>query len=125
MSKSETIILGGGMTGLAAGYVSNIRVFEAELVPGGICSSYYIKPNESRLYYKEPEDKEAYRFEIGVGHWIFGILNVKWRWGTTLRISSHSHSRIQSPVSDDRRDRNAFAYKRIQSRYSRPQLRIT
>jgi len=72
MSKSETIILGGGMTGLAAGYVSNIRVFEAELVPGGICSSYYIKPNESRLYYKEPEDKEAYRFEIGGGHWIFG-----------------------------------------------------
>jgi len=36
MIKPETIILGGGMTGLAAGYVSNIRVFEAELVPGGI-----------------------------------------------------------------------------------------
>lgn len=59
------------MTGLAAGWASGWPVFEAANIPGGICSSYYIRPGESRRLSRPPEDKEAYRFEIGGGHWIF------------------------------------------------------
>ncbi len=72
MSNKETFILGAGMTGLAAAMVSGLKVYEAQEVPGGICSSYYLKANENDPLYSVPEDQEAYRFEIGGGHWIFG-----------------------------------------------------
>jgi protoporphyrinogen oxidase len=66
------IILGAGMTGLAAGLVSKFPVFEAIDSPGGICSSYYIRPGDHERLPKAPADGQAYRFEIGGGHWIFG-----------------------------------------------------
>jgi protoporphyrinogen oxidase len=69
---NNTLILGSGMTGLAAGYVSNLPVLEARPHPGGICSSYYIRPHSSDRLASPPVDQEAYRFEIGGGHWIFG-----------------------------------------------------
>lgn len=65
-------ILGAGMTGLAAGVASGLPVFEAEEGPGGICSSYYMRPGDRKRLYTISEDEEAYRFEIGGGHWIFG-----------------------------------------------------
>ena len=37
-------ILGGGITGLAAGLSSGLPVLEAAPEPGGICSSYYVRP---------------------------------------------------------------------------------
>jgi protoporphyrinogen oxidase len=67
-----TIILGGGMTGLAAGLASGCPVYEAAPFPGGICSSYYMRPGTSVRLHEEPPDGEAYHFEIGGGHWIFG-----------------------------------------------------
>lgn len=66
------MILGSGMTGITAGLVSGLPVFEAENIPGGICSSYYIKPNQKERLRVAPEDQEVYRFELGGGHWIFG-----------------------------------------------------
>lgn len=68
----RTIILGGGVTGLAAGCASGLPVFEAATEPGGICSSYYVRPGEKERLHRAPSDGEAYRFEIGGGHWIFG-----------------------------------------------------
>jgi protoporphyrinogen oxidase len=61
---AQSLILGGGMTGLA--------VYEAARQPGGICSSYYVRPGSTERLHKEPADGEAYHFEIGGGHWIFG-----------------------------------------------------
>lgn len=69
---NKTIILGGGVTGLAAGSISGLSVYEAQQVPGGICSSYYLKRGTNEPLFQQPEDGEAYRFEIGGGHWIFG-----------------------------------------------------
>ena len=66
------IILGGGMTGLAAGMTSGAPVYEASAAPGGICSSYYVRPGATQRLSAAPDDGEAYRFEIGGGHWIFG-----------------------------------------------------
>ena len=63
------------MTGLAAGMASGLPVFEAQAIPGGICSSYYLKPGDTAPLADDAsaEDLEqAYRFEIGGGHWIFG-----------------------------------------------------
>jgi protoporphyrinogen oxidase len=60
------------MTGLAAGMASGFPVYEATEEPGGICSSYYIRPGETERRHRTPPDEEAYRFEIGGGHWIFG-----------------------------------------------------
>lgn len=70
--NDQNIILGAGMTGLAAGCVSGLPIFEATDVPGGICASYYIRPGEISRLHEKPADGEAYRFEIGGGHWIFG-----------------------------------------------------
>lgn len=66
------IILGAGVTGLAAGVVSGLPIYEAAEFPGGICSSYYLRPGDSKRLLDPPADGEAFRFEIGGGHWIFG-----------------------------------------------------
>ena len=68
----DSIILGAGMTGLAAGLASSLPVFEAADIPGGICASYYLRPGTIDRLFVAPEDGEAYRFELGGGHWIFG-----------------------------------------------------
>ncbi len=68
----RTIIIGAGMTGLAAGFSSGLAVYEASGRPGGICSSYYMRPEDQKRYYTAPAGGKAYRFEIGGGHWIFG-----------------------------------------------------
>jgi protoporphyrinogen oxidase len=60
------------MTGLAAGWVSHWPVYEAGQAPGGICSSYYVCPGAQTKLHHPPADGEAYRFEQGGGHWIFG-----------------------------------------------------
>jgi protoporphyrinogen oxidase len=72
MESASALILGAGVTGLAAGLASGLPVYEAEEAPGGICSSYYmLAGGQSRLV--EPlANVEAYRFELGGGHWIFG-----------------------------------------------------
>lgn len=67
-----TLILGAGMTGLAAGIASGHPVIEAEVSPGGICRSYAMRPGDTRLQPGATDDAEAYRFENGGGHWIFG-----------------------------------------------------
>lgn len=68
MSK---FVLGGGITGLAAGIATQWPVFEAREFPGGICSSYYMMPKKGERFFSPPE-RQAYRFEFGGGHWIFG-----------------------------------------------------
>jgi len=69
--KEDIIVLGAGMTGLGAG-LSGIPVYEAAEGPGGICSSYYMRPDATERMPFAPSDGEAYRFELGGGHWIFG-----------------------------------------------------
>jgi protoporphyrinogen oxidase len=71
-SSSKTLILGAGMTGLAAASASGLPVYEAEESPGGICSSYYLRGCDKTRLHNPPNDGEAYRFELGGGHWIFG-----------------------------------------------------
>jgi protoporphyrinogen oxidase len=66
------VVLGAGVSGLAAGMASGAPVFEASGGPGGICSSYYLRPDGSERLARPPADDEAYRFELGGGHWIFG-----------------------------------------------------
>jgi protoporphyrinogen oxidase len=68
----QSFILGGGVTGLAAGLSSGLPLFEAAVEPGGICSSYYVRPGSQQRLAQAPSDENAYRFEIGGGHWIFG-----------------------------------------------------
>ena len=68
----SNLILGAGMTGLAAGLSSGLPIFEAVDTPGGICSSYYVRPGEKEHLMQIPDDEEVYHFEIGGGHWIFG-----------------------------------------------------
>ncbi len=66
------IVLGAGVSGLAVGMASGAPVFEAATGPGGLCSSYYLRPGGSERLERPPADSEAYRFELGGGHWIFG-----------------------------------------------------
>ena len=72
MNMEKIVILGAGMTGLAAAYSSQAAVYEAAKTPGGICCSYYVRPDETERLPAMPSDGEVYRFEIGGGHWIFG-----------------------------------------------------
>ena len=71
-STPQTLILGAGMTGLSAGINTGWPVYEAQPLPGGICSSYYILPGQTRRLSREAAGQKGYRFEYGGGHWIFG-----------------------------------------------------
>ncbi len=71
-NKEKVFILGAGVTGLSAGYVSGLPVYEAENAAGGICISYYMKTGSKERMFKAPADGDAYHFETGGGHWIFG-----------------------------------------------------
>ena len=68
----ETCIVGAGVTGLAAAATSGLTAFEAAAGPGGLCASYYVRPGADQRLAAPPEDGQAYRFELGGGHWIFG-----------------------------------------------------
>jgi protoporphyrinogen oxidase len=69
--SGRIVVLGAGMTGLAAARASGGMAYEAEAAPGGICSSYHLAPGEPSR--RGGHDRApAYRFEIGGGHWIFG-----------------------------------------------------
>lgn len=72
ITNSDVVVLGAGMTGLAVGCAAGFPIYEAASDPGGICSSYYMRPGTSKRLPSAPRDGEAYRFEIGGGHWIFG-----------------------------------------------------
>lgn len=82
--KSSVFILGAGMTGLAAGYAGGLDVYEARPQPGGICSSYYVRPNDDARLTAPPPDGKAYRFEHGGGHWIFGGASPATDWISSL-----------------------------------------
>ena len=69
---NDCVILGGGITGLSAGYASGRPVYEAREAPGGICASYYVEPGDTERLHERPASRPTYRFEIGGGHWIFG-----------------------------------------------------
>ncbi|OFW06455.1 MAG: protoporphyrinogen oxidase-like protein [Acidobacteria bacterium RIFCSPLOWO2_02_FULL_68_18] len=71
-SSNGKVILGAGVTGLAAGLASGFPVFEAREYVGGICGSYYIRPGARERLPSMPPDGETYRFEYGGGHWLFG-----------------------------------------------------
>ena len=70
--KKGRYILGAGVTGLAAGVSSGLPILEAVDQPGGICSSYYMRIGDSARKTSPPNNGQAYRFELGGGHWIFG-----------------------------------------------------
>ena len=72
MPHEQVVILGAGVTGLAAGLASGVPVYEGTRVPGGICASYYVVPGERERRHSVPSHGDAYRFEIGGGHWLWG-----------------------------------------------------
>lgn len=92
------LVLGGGITGLTLGYLTGLPVFEANHHAGGICSSYYVRPAGDRAPMPEPpRDQEAYRFEVGGGHWL---------WSREPSILDF----ISSFTSVKRYDRNSAVY---------------
>jgi protoporphyrinogen oxidase len=72
MPHEQIVILGAGVTGLAASLASGLPVYEGTRVPGGICASYYVVPGERERRQSVPSHGDAYRFEIGGGHWLWG-----------------------------------------------------
>ena len=63
------LIIGAGITGLAAAKSTGFTVYEARDEAGGICTSYYLSPPQSARQRRPPEDQEAYRFELGGRRW--------------------------------------------------------
>jgi protoporphyrinogen oxidase len=84
-------IIGAGMTGLAAALASGVPTYESSVLPGGICASYYVRPGENIRHRSAPTDGDAYRFEIGGGHWIWGADPLTMQFiGSLTPLSSYS-----------------------------------
>ncbi len=92
---SHLMILGAGMTGLAVGLASGATIYEASAVPGGICASYYLRPGDATMLHDAPADGEAYRFELGGGHWIFGA-DAMMRRFMEHHVELERHERLSS-----------------------------
>lgn len=92
MGSDDIVILGGGISGLAAGLASGAQVYEAGPRAGGLCASYYLAPGELRRQVQPPPDGNAYRFEIGGGHWIWGCEGLIERFVSSL-VSLRSYTR--------------------------------
>lgn len=101
MQNSEAIIIGGGVTGLACGWASGLPVYEMAESPGGICASYYIIPGQEGRLHNSPADEQAYRFEIGGGHWLWGTDALMLRFLESF-ISFKSYSRKAAVYLPDR-----------------------
>ena len=71
-SLEDCIILGSGITGLAAGYISGWKIFEQLKMPGGICGTYGVFPKTGVNVYPQEIRQDIFRFEIGGGHWLWG-----------------------------------------------------
>jgi protoporphyrinogen oxidase len=95
-------VLGAGVTGLAAGVAAGAVVYEAADSPGGICSSYYVRPGDRARLTEQPRDGEVYRFELGGGHWIFGGNPIVLRYigGLTPLRSYTRRSSVYFPARD-------------------------
>jgi protoporphyrinogen oxidase len=92
MNRDDIVILGGGITGLAAGLASGAQIYEAGPRAGGLCASYYLAPGELRRQVQPPPGGNAYRFEIGGGHWIWGCEGLIGRFVSSL-VSLQSYTR--------------------------------
>lgn len=103
--KPSLTILGAGMTGLAAGVASGAPIYEAAPIPGGICASYYMRPHGTAILHDAPADGEAYRFELGGGHWMFGADAVTRRF-VSQHVDLNRHERVSSVYF---RAKNLFA----------------
>lgn len=66
----DIAVIGGGVTGLAVGCATGAPVYERGDQAGGLCRSYALRAGDSSPSSVRHDD--AYRFEIGGGHWIFG-----------------------------------------------------
>ncbi len=58
---------------MAAARTSGWRVLEATAEPGGLCRTYFIDPQTPNLRMSGPDTPDSYRFEMGGGHWMFGV----------------------------------------------------
>lgn len=67
------VILGAGVTGLAASWATRARVYEAKDHPGGTAASFFIDPKTGRRSLDQLPKETAYRFERCGGHWIFRL----------------------------------------------------
>jgi len=109
--RTKTVILGAGVTGVAAGLASGFPIFESARNPGGICTSYYRCKNDSNRHFNPDGLADAYHFELGGGHWIFGgdpltlkFLNHFSRLKTYQRHSAvffeADHKRVPYPIQN-------------------------
>ena len=103
-APTSLAVIGAGVTGLAAGSTTGAPVFEAADGPGGICASYYVRPGEQGWSRRPPEGGEAYRFEIGGGHWIFGaddaVMELLQRFGPVLRSQRRAAVHVRADGVD-------------------------
>ena len=97
------MILGGGVTGLAMGCMCDLPVFEACERPGGICRSYYVPLSGSARLASRPADDEAFRFEVGGGHWVFGNEPVSRRLMDRLAASTEYRRKSAVWFADEAR----------------------
>jgi protoporphyrinogen oxidase len=71
-ARSDTIILGAGMSGLGAALALRAPVYEAESRPGGVCHSFYVDEHGSPRDPARQDVSDCFRFEPAGGHWLFG-----------------------------------------------------
>ena len=70
--SSKCIVLGAGLTGLTAGFISGSKIYEQTDLPGGLCLTYGILPKNGTKIFPSRINNNVFRFETGGGHWLWG-----------------------------------------------------
>jgi protoporphyrinogen oxidase len=69
------VVIGGGVSGLFCGFLTGAPIYEQNAYPGGLLASYCFNPYTGEKSHCKKREEEAVLFEIGGGHWLWGIDN--------------------------------------------------
>lgn len=86
-SINRIVVIGGGVSGLFCGLLTGAPIFEKNTHPGGLLASYCFNPYTSEKSYCRNREEEAALFEIGGGHWLWGIDKNEVIYRTLARFS--------------------------------------
>jgi protoporphyrinogen oxidase len=67
------VVIGGGVSGLFCGLLIGAPVYEQNTYPGGLLASYCFNPYTGEKSHCKNKEEEVALFEIGGGHWLWGI----------------------------------------------------
>lgn len=95
---NKLVVIGGGIAGLFSGIITGAPIYEKNSYPGGLLSSYCININTGEKSYCKNKGNDDVLFELGGGHWLWGIDRNMTIYGILTKFSQFKWYQRRSSV---------------------------